>query len=84
MPIIAYSCSSCKNIAKKFYRLVPQAPGVLVCDKCNGEMKKLLSAPSSVSKISVDNGAQARAVEIIPDIIELNQERNDKDYREED
>jgi hypothetical protein len=46
-------------------------------------MKKLLSAPSSTSKITVDNGVQARAVEINPDIIEINEARANKNYREE-
>lgn len=46
-------------------------------------MKKILSSPSSSSKISVDNGVQARAVEISPDIIETNEERSKKNYREE-
>ena len=43
----------------------------------------MLSAPSSVSKVIVDNGFQARAVEVNPDIIEINKERSEKDYRED-
>lgn len=46
-------------------------------------MKKLLSAPSSSSKITVDNGFQARAVEIRPDIVEINEERSNKNLRED-
>lgn len=83
MPIIAYSCTACTNTVKKFHRQVPKGPADFSCEKCGADMKKLLSAPSSVSKISVDNGVQARAVEIIPDIVELNQERSDKNYRED-
>jgi len=47
-------------------------------------MKKMLSAPTSLSKVTVDNGFQAKAVEIIPNIIELNEERSSKDYREKE
>lgn len=41
----------------------------------------MLSSPSSMSKIVVDNGVQARAVEIVPNIVELNQERASKNYK---
>jgi hypothetical protein len=83
MPLFAYSCE-CKNVIKKFFRQAKEAPAQISCELCGKNMKKLLSAPSSVSKIVVDNGVQARAVEIIPNIIEINQERANKDYREED
>jgi len=82
MPIIAYQCSE-GHVDKKFYRQVSQAPACVVCKDCKKEAKKILSAPSSLSKIVVDNGVQARAVEIIPNIIELNQEKAKKDYRED-
>lgn len=82
MPLIAYLCE-CKNSAKKYYRQVKDIPAFIICEKCNKEMKKLLSSPTNSSKIVVDNGFQARQVEIIPDIIEINQERSKKDYREE-
>jgi precorrin-4 methylase len=80
MPIIAYICE-CNNIVKKFYRLAKDSPIVFTCDKCKKDMKKMLSSPSSVSKIVVDNGVQARAVEIVPNIVELNQERASKNYK---
>lgn len=82
MPLIAYLCE-CKNSKKKYYRQVKDVPAVIICDKCEKEMKKCLSSPTNSSKITVDNGLQARAVEIIPDIIEINKARSEKDYREE-
>jgi hypothetical protein len=82
MPLIAYVCE-CKNSKTKYYRQVKDIPAFIICDQCSKEMRKSLSAPSSSSKIVVDNGLQARAVEIIPDIVEINQERSKKDYREE-
>lgn len=80
MPIMAYSCE-CGNVNKKFYRSAKDSPTSLICDKCQKNMKKMLSSPSSVSKIVVDNGIQARAVEIVPNIVELNQERSNKNYK---
>lgn len=83
MPIIAYACD-CGHSTKKFYRQVAKSPAVLFCEYCNKEnMKKQLSIPSSTSKVSMDNGVQARAVEINPDIIAINKERSEKNYSEE-
>ena len=83
MPLIAYACK-CGNIEKKFVRQAKDAPASFVCPICNeNDMKKQLSSPSSSSKITVDNGVQVRAVEITPDIIEINKARSEKDYRED-
>lgn len=83
MPLIAYQCN-CGHIEKKFMRQAKNVPASFLCPKCNtDQMKKLLSSPSSSSKITVDNGVQARAVEIVPDIIEINKARSEKDYRED-
>jgi hypothetical protein len=82
MPLIAYLCE-CKNSKSKLFRRVADAPATIICDKCNKEMKKTLSMPSQSSKITVDNGFQARAVEIMPDIIQVNEERSKKNYRED-
>jgi putative FmdB family regulatory protein len=83
MPLIAYSCEFCKTVIKKFVRTAKDAQSTFLCESCGKNVKKLLSSPSSASKIVVDNGVQARAVEITPNIIEINQERSNKDYREE-
>jgi hypothetical protein len=82
MPLITYLCE-CGNTERKFFRRAQEAPDRLSCEKCQKELKKMLSSPSSSSKIVVDNGHQARAVEIIPDIIEINQKRSEKDYRQD-
>lgn len=82
MPIIAYSCE-CKNSIKKFYRSAKDSPTVFLCNKCGKNMGKMLSSPSSGSKVVVDNGVMARSVEITPDIIELNQARSNKNYKED-
>lgn len=83
MPLIHYLCI-CDYSATKFFRKAKDAPSSFPCAKCGKEQKKQLSAPSSSSKITVDNGVQSRAVEILPNIIELNEERSSKTYREKD
>lgn len=80
MPIIPYSCE-CGNIIKKFVRSVRDLPVSRPCNRCGKELKRELRGPSSLSKITVDNGVQARAVEIVPDIVEINEERSKLDLR---
>lgn len=82
MPIIAYLCEN-NHFVRKFYRKAKEAPKEIECSECGQIMKKTLSAPSSTSKITIDNGLQARAVEIHPDIVEINEERSNKNYRED-
>lgn len=82
MPLIAYLCE-CKNSKSKLFRRVADAPATILCDKCQKDMKKSLSSPTTSSKISVDNGFQARRVEIDPDIVEINEKRSQKNYRED-
>jgi len=82
MPLIYYLCE-CKKSLSKFFRQAKDAPAFFTCPNCNKEtLKKQLSSPSSLSKITIDNGIQARAVEIIPNIVELNEEKSRKNYRE--
>ena len=82
MPLIAYACE-CSHSEKKFFRKSKDVPSTITCMKCEKLMKKILSSPSSSSKITVDNGIQARAVEITPDIVEINKARSEKNYRED-
>lgn len=82
MPLIAYACE-CGSVNKKFIRMAKDVPSFLICAICSKKMKKLLSAGSQSSKILVDNGVQARAVEINPDIVEINEERSNKNLRED-
>lgn len=82
MPMINYACK-CGHTFKKIFRKATGIPSTLICEKCNDSMTRRLSAPSSSSRISVDNGVQARAVEIAPDVIETMEERSKKNYKEE-
>lgn len=86
MPIIAYGCHNrhMHSTVKKFYRSAAEAPTSILCEECGESMGRQLSAPSSESKVIVDNGFQARAVEVNPEIIAINKERSNKDYSQED
>jgi len=80
MPLISYLCG-CGNKASKFHRNAKDAPMEFTC-ACGSELKKQLSAPSSKSVITVDNGIQAKAVEVNLDTIQSNEENSTKDFRE--
>jgi hypothetical protein len=80
MPLLYYLCSCGKNVSK-FYRIAKDAPIGLAC-VCGAEYKKQLSAPSSKSIITIDNGVQAKSVEVNLATIESNQENSTKDFRE--
>lgn len=83
--MIVYTCTA-GHITKKLRRVPQKAAPAFPCPApdCYHEAKRQLVAPSQSSKIVMDNGHQARAVEILPNIVEINEERSNKDYRNED
>jgi hypothetical protein len=77
MPMIKYQCqnSACGRLYSKIVKAGIKIENLGTCEKCNSESKRLLSSPASSSKIVIDNGLQARATEIHPNIQEINTER---------
>jgi hypothetical protein len=71
MPLIDYVCDSCGGVTKCLYKTGLNVPNQADCKHCKGVAKRRLSGGSSSSKIVVDNGVQARAVEIYPDVMEV-------------
>jgi hypothetical protein len=84
MPRILYTCTkeSCKKV-DAYIIPVSKISSEKQCKSCGGVAKRTLAAPASTSKISIDNGFQTKSVEIIPNIIELNEERRKKEQRRE-
>ena len=81
MPLIRYLCSCSKNVSK-FFRVIKDVPSQIPCE-CGLEMKKQLSAPGNASKIVVDNGVQAKSVEVDLNVIQSNLENSTKDFTKE-
>lgn len=81
MPLIHYVCE-CSYSTSKFFRQVKDAPAFVLCKICSKDAKKTLSAPASTSVVSVDNGLQARAVEVNLELVKDIKERSTKDNRE--
>lgn len=83
MPLITFVCTNpeCQNKVDKLFKMSKrhEIPEFLPCDKCEtGKLERTLGTPSSVSKFTIDNGLQAKKVEVIDKIWELNKERSDK------
>ena len=81
MPLINYLCE-CGNSNIKFYRRPIDAPSFIVCLKCSKEQKKSLSMPNSRSIVVVDNGVQAKAVEVDLELIKDIESRSTKDFKD--
>jgi hypothetical protein len=81
MPIVVYNCS-CGIANKKFYRAVKDISLSFTC-KCGIESKRSLSAPSSASVVIMDNGVQAKQVEVNLEVVEDIRNRSTKDFKED-
>lgn len=86
MPMITYLCEKqeCGATSSFLYRKSTDAPKHNECKTCGSPCKKTLSKPSSVSKITVDNGLQARAVEMYPDVMEVRADHSKNGYNRGD
>jgi len=74
MSLIRFTCE-CGITIRKLFRAGKEITGSLPCE-CGKEMKRILSGPAGIgSRISVDNGVQARAVEINVDHIKDGENR---------
>lgn len=80
MPRISYKCNSCNAVKKKFYNSTKKIVNNIECE-CGEEMFRQLSSPSQKSKIVVDNGVQAKAVELDRDIVEIIEDRSEADLK---
>lgn len=80
MPRIVYNCNICGNIVKKFYGNVSNILDTLDC-KCGNKLVRSLSAPTQKSKIIIDNGVQAKAVELDREIVEIIEDREKADLQ---
>lgn len=84
MPLIKYKCSKdgCGQEFKKFFKTVLSVPPLSYCPQCGGDSsKRVLSAPSNNSVMTIDNGLTPRAVEVDQNIMEMRKERA---YKEPD
>ena len=80
MPRVPYSCSECSKTLKKFYKTSKEIKKKIECE-CGGELKRQLSSPSQKSTMVIDNGVQAKAVEVNTNIVEIVEDREESTYK---
>lgn len=79
--MIKFVCnnSDCDNEIVKYYKSAKDITPFLDCGACGiGKLERQLGAPSSKSTQFVDNGVQARKVEIMNAVVEREQEKLNK------
>lgn len=76
--LICFVCNNpdCDNKITKFYKKVQDISPFLDCGACGtGKLERTLGAPSSKSTQVIDNGCQARKVELMNAVVEKEQEK---------
>ncbi len=84
MPMISFKCNNpdCDNSIVKMFTKVKDIPPFLDCGACGtGKLERQLGAPSSKGTQIIDNGIQARRVEVMNDVVE---KERDRLYNEEE
>jgi len=80
--LIKFICnnSDCNNEISKFFKTISQVPPFLDCGACGcGKMERHLSSPSSKSTFVIDNGHQAKEIEVLSEVIDREFERTKTD-----
>lgn len=76
--IIKFVCNNpdCGNHITKYYKSLKDVTPFLDCGACGtGKLERTLAAPSSKSTQFIDNGAQARRVEVMQEVVEQEQDK---------
>jgi hypothetical protein len=76
--IILFVCNNpdCDNKIKKYYKKAADINPFLDCGACGtGKLERTLGAPTTKSTQFIDNGTQARRVEVMNKVIERESEK---------
>ena len=76
--MIKFVCNNpdCDNNISKYYKVAKDIAPFLDCGACGtGKLERTLGAPSSKSTQFIDNGNQARKVEVMNAVVEREQQR---------
>lgn len=78
MPMITFKCNNpdCDNQITKFFSKMKDVSPFLDCGECGtGKLERQLGAPTSKSTQIIDNGVQARKVEVMNEVVEKERDR---------
>lgn len=85
MPLIRFLCSACDHEENKMVapKEIKDLKNKQPCPKCGAvdSFVRQLGSPNSSIKMTMDNGIQARAVEVPKDIVEQIEDRNKRGRR---
>jgi len=77
--IIKFVCNNpdCDNEIKKFFKEAKDISSFLDCGACGtGKLERTLGAPTSKSTQFIDNGIQARRVEVMDAVVEKTRKKS--------
>lgn len=80
--LIKFACNNpdCNNEITKLFKNKSDIPPFLDCGDCGtGKLERQLSSPSTKSTQMIDNGAQARRVEVMSEVVLKEQEKLSRD-----
>lgn len=78
MPMIIFKCNNpdCKNKITKIFKKDHKVPPFLDCGECGtGKLERQLGAPSSHKTQIIDNGLQAKKVELRDVVVDNTQKK---------
>ena len=78
MMLIKFVCNNpdCDNSIKKYFKKSKDIPCFLDCGACGtGKLERQLGAPSTKTTQIIDNGIQARQVEVSTEVVEKERQR---------
>jgi len=76
--MIKFVCNNldCDNCITKYYKKAKDIAPFLDCGACGtGKLERTLAAPTAKSTQFIDNGSQARRVEVMQEVVEQEQDK---------
>jgi len=74
--LIKFKCPKCTNSIVKLFKKAVDIPDYLNCGECGSKkMERTLSTPSTKTTQVIDNGVQAKRVEVMSEVVEQCRER---------
>jgi hypothetical protein len=74
--LITFKCNGCGNKITKYFKRVEDIPSFLLCGECGiGTLERQLLPPSNKSTQEIDNGLQAKKIEISNSVVDKESER---------
>lgn len=72
--LVNFLCPQCGNSITKLFKKHKDIPSDINCI-CGSKLERQLSGPTSKSTQIIDNGVQARQVEVMNEVVEQERER---------